>query len=114
MVIDAIEDETGTLIGFAKITKDVTQEKAAADRLAAVTANLDVALQNMSQGICLFSHDERLLLANDRFWEIFDLPQEARQVGVTFREMLQAAYHGLANEPAVYNRRRFRRPTSAT
>jgi len=103
VIIDAIYDEMGTLIGFAKITKDVTKEKLAADRLAEVTANLDVALQNMSQGICLFSHDERLLLANQRFWEIFGLPADIQQMGVTFRGMLEAAFQRLANEPAVFN-----------
>ncbi|OJF90373.1 bifunctional diguanylate cyclase/phosphodiesterase [Pararhizobium antarcticum] len=103
VIIDAIQDEMGTLIGFAKITKDITCEKRAADRLAEVSANLDLALQNMSQGICLFSHDERLLLANERFWQIFGLPEDIQQLGMTFRDMLESAYQRLAGEPAVFN-----------
>ncbi len=105
VVIDAIHDETGMLVGFAKITKDNSQEKAAADRIAEITKNLDVALENMSQGICLFNHEERLLLANTRFLEIFDLPRDVEHKGLTFKAMLEGAYKPLINEPAAFNAR---------
>ncbi|WP_322102214.1 PAS domain S-box protein [Paraburkholderia sp. J41] len=40
VVIDAIRDEDGTLIGFAKITRDVTERKAAQEQLESARAAL--------------------------------------------------------------------------
>lgn len=88
VVIDPIHDAGGALVGYAKITKDVTREKTDADRLAAVTKNLDLALENISQGLCLFDKDERLLLANRRYSEIFGFPEGRIQPGMTLREIV--------------------------
>jgi diguanylate cyclase (GGDEF)-like protein/PAS domain S-box-containing protein len=94
VVIDPIHDAGGRLVGYAKITKDVTEEKAAADRLAEVTKNLDVALENMSQGLCLFDKDERLVLSNKRYSEIFGFAEGAILPGLTFRQIIE---RGLAD-----------------
>jgi diguanylate cyclase (GGDEF)-like protein/PAS domain S-box-containing protein len=92
VVIDPIYDENHALIGYAKITKDITKQKADADHIRRVTHNLDIALENMSQGICLFDADERLVLANRRYSEIFRLPDGLVQPGLTYREIVATAY----------------------
>ncbi|WP_411033250.1 EAL domain-containing protein [Shinella sp. BYT-45] len=102
VVIDPIHDAGGTLIGYAKITKDVTKEKTDADRLAEVTKNLDLALENMSQGLCLFDRDERLLLANRRYGEIFRFPEGRIRPGMTFREIIERGLADIYPDPDVW------------
>jgi diguanylate cyclase (GGDEF)-like protein/PAS domain S-box-containing protein len=99
VVIDPIYDAGGLLVGYAKITKDVTKEKAAADRLAEVTKNLDLALENMSQGLCLFDKDERLLIANKRYSEIFGFPEDRIQPGMTLREIVERGVADVYADP---------------
>jgi diguanylate cyclase (GGDEF)-like protein/PAS domain S-box-containing protein len=101
VVIDPIHDTSGVLVGYAKITKDVTKEKADADRLAAVTKNLDLALENMSQGLCLFDKNERLLIANKRYSEIFGFPEGHIQPGMTLCEIVDQGVIHLFADPDV-------------
>ena len=41
-----------------------------------------VALDNMIQGLCLFDADQRLVVMNARFVELYDIPDHLRQPGV--------------------------------
>ncbi|OJU85382.1 MAG: diguanylate cyclase [Shinella sp. 65-6] len=102
VVLDPIHDADGALVGYATIVKDVTEEKAAADRLAEVTKNLDLALENMSQGLCLFDKDERLLLANRRYSEIFGFPDGHIRPGMTLREIVEQGVAHLCSDPEVW------------
>ncbi|MDR9808364.1 bifunctional diguanylate cyclase/phosphodiesterase [Rhizobium hidalgonense] len=92
VAIDAIHDEAGQLIGFAKITKDNSKQKADADRIEEVTRNLDIALENMGQGICMFDGDERLVLCNKRYFEIFRFPEGAVRPGMRYRQIVEIGY----------------------
>ncbi len=105
VVLDPIYDAGGALVGYAKITKDVTKEKAASDRLAEVTKNLDLALENMSQGLCLFDKDERLLIANKRYSEIFNFPEGRIQPGMTLREIVDQGVADVFVDPDVWKPR---------
>lgn len=105
VVLDAIYDTGGALVGYAKITKDVTKEKADADRLAEVTKNLDLALENMSQGLCLFDKDERLLLANKRYSELFGFPEGRIRPGMTLREIVDQGVADVFVDPAIWKPR---------
>jgi diguanylate cyclase (GGDEF)-like protein/PAS domain S-box-containing protein len=101
VVIDPIIGEDGGHAGFIEIAKDITKQKEDADRIAEVSKNLDVALENMSQGICLFDHADRLLISNRRCLEIFDLPDSMAGKGFTFREVLDRAFARSYADPAV-------------
>lgn len=91
-VIEPIRDEDGQHLGFAVITRDVTAQRCKDQRIASVTRNLDVALENMSQGLCLFDKDERLVVVNHRYSEIFRLPEGVIKPGMLYREMVEAGY----------------------
>src|SRR5690606_14328636 len=91
-VIDSIHDDHGALVGYAKITRDKTKQKADADRLASLSRNLDIALENMSQGICLFDKGERLVLANRHYSEIFNFPEGLAAVGRRYVDMVEDAF----------------------
>ncbi|WP_429812249.1 bifunctional diguanylate cyclase/phosphodiesterase [Ensifer sp. B1-9] len=101
VVIDPFLDEDGKHAGFIKIVKDTTKAKADADRIAEVSNNLDVALENMSQGICLFDSDDRLLLSNRRCREIFGFSETLAGKGLTFREILDIVFARIYAEPEI-------------
>ncbi len=50
---------------------------------------LDVALNNMSQGLALFDDDQRLLICNDLYAEMYGLTPEQVKPGMTARQILQ-------------------------
>ena len=54
----------------------------------------DAALKNMTQGLCMFDADKRLIVSNDRYAQMYDLPQEVMKPGITLRQIL---YHRIAN-----------------
>src|SRR3954451_2575724 len=50
---------------------------------------LDVALNNMRQGLLMFDADGQLVLFNQRFVQIYNLPLEKMKVGCTLRDILR-------------------------
>ena len=49
----------------------------------------DVALNNMSQGLCMFDREQRLIVCNERYASLYGLPADLIAPGTTFREILQ-------------------------
>lgn len=91
VTIERIHDETGAHLGYAKITRDMTRFKEDQDRLEEARRHLDAALEHMHQGLCLFDADERLVLRNHRFVELWGLPDDSCQPGATLMEIARAA-----------------------
>jgi diguanylate cyclase (GGDEF)-like protein len=62
------------------------------------------AIEQMAHGLCMFDADDRLLVANQRYREIWGLPQALLQPGTTFAQIM-AATHGTevvtADRPAA-------------
>src|SRR5258705_3938249 len=52
-------------------------------------ARLVTALNNMSEGLCMFDASTRLVLRNDRYIELYGLPPEVAKPGVTLRELIE-------------------------
>lgn len=90
--IESVYDDRGVFRGFAKITRDMTLHKERQD-------NLDAALANMHQGLCLFGPDERLVVSNPRVGEIFDLTPDACPPGTRFMDVLRLALERRARGP---------------
>jgi diguanylate cyclase (GGDEF)-like protein/PAS domain S-box-containing protein len=89
--IESIANGNGEHVGFAKITRDMTRFKEDQDRLTEMTRQLDAALGNMHQGLCLFDADERLVLVNSRFKAIWGLGDDACAPGSTLERIARAA-----------------------
>ncbi|MBT0667146.1 EAL domain-containing protein [Novosphingobium profundi] len=89
VTIEVVKDERGHPIGFAKITRDVTQRKEDQDRIAAIGQQRDAALGHMHQGLCLFDADERLVLRNARFLEMYELEEDDLPAGLSHREVIR-------------------------
>ena len=51
---------------------------------------LDVALNNMSQGLCLFDTNQRVVIANRRYADMYDLPPDLIEPGTTLRQIMEA------------------------
>jgi signal transduction histidine kinase len=52
---------------------------------------LDVALGNMAQGLAMFDGEQRLVVANQRFLELLDLPPELGRPGVELAEVVRVS-----------------------
>ncbi|WP_370444205.1 EAL domain-containing protein [Candidatus Burkholderia verschuerenii] len=89
VVIQPIYDDEGELFGFAKITRDCTEQRETSLALEETTRNLDLALDNMSQGLCLFNRRGRLVLLNDQFSRILSIPADILPAGIPLRTMLR-------------------------
>jgi diguanylate cyclase (GGDEF)-like protein len=57
--------------------------------LASAHAQIDAALNNMSQGLCMFDQDGRLVIRNERYLRIYDMPSNAVQPGANFVDVLK-------------------------
>lgn len=73
----------------------LVQERTAALRereaeLEAQNLRFDAALTNMPHGLCMFDGDERLIVCNDRYSEIYGLTREQTKIGTTLRAILEA------------------------
>jgi len=80
------------------------------------TQNLrfDAALNNMSQGLCMFDTDENLVVCNDRYARIYNLPPEMLMPGTSMHTILEYRFaHGSYSGPAEadYTRRRMTEPS---
>jgi diguanylate cyclase (GGDEF)-like protein/PAS domain S-box-containing protein len=79
------EGEAARLI----VIVDVSLHKAAEDRLIASKRLTDAALDNMSQGLLMFDATGKMILHNNRYLEIYKLPEAEVQAGMTMRELLE-------------------------
>ena len=111
VTIERIHDDKGAHLGFAKITRDMTQFKAAQDRIEEARLHLDTALEHMHQGLCLFDADERLVLRNRRFAELWNLPQDSCPPGSTLMDIAAMALAS-RDGPDVPHERRSEEHTS--
>jgi diguanylate cyclase (GGDEF)-like protein len=53
---------------------------------------LDAVLSNITQGVCFFDGEKRLLLWNQRYSEIYDLPPEATRIGRSLETIMDYRY----------------------
>ncbi len=74
--------------GFVAVMSDITALKEQGARLEATNLRLDTALDNMSQGLCLFDADGRLTVVNACYSEIFHLPPGRVRLGLSILELI--------------------------
>lgn len=63
-------------------------------RLLVQNERFDLALTNMSQGLCMFDADGKLIIFNSRFAEIYGLSLDEIKPGMTMRELMALAFRG--------------------
>jgi len=60
--------------------------------LAQLNTRLDLAFNNMSQGLCFFDGQQRLIVSNRRFVEMYDLSVEDIRPGITLAEIVDLRF----------------------
>ena len=78
------------IAGPIQLFLELRAERQKAKQLRQQSLQLDVAMNNMSQGIVMFDSSERIVLWNRRYIEISGLDPEFMRPGRTLRELLQA------------------------
>jgi diguanylate cyclase (GGDEF)-like protein/PAS domain S-box-containing protein len=94
VTMEPMLDEQGQPIGFAKITRDMSRFKEAQDRIAEASRQRDAALGHMHQGLCLFDADEKLVLCNPRFLEMYGLAPDSLVPGMHLSEVIRRSSLG--------------------
>ncbi|MFK5978470.1 MAG: EAL domain-containing protein [Rhizobiaceae bacterium] len=74
--------------GWLSTQEDVTER--VNSRLSLVDRNerLDVALATMTQGLCIFGSDRKLIVSNDQYAEIYGISPELMRPGTELKEIL--------------------------
>jgi diguanylate cyclase (GGDEF)-like protein len=75
-------------IGFA-VRYQIRLDRSQTD-LELANTRFTAALHNMSQGLCLFDPEQRVVVANARYAEIYRLNEDHIKPGTSLREILQA------------------------
>ena len=81
-------------LGAAEMAKDGAENALIAldkreQELKEQNSRFNIALDNMSQGLCMFDKDKRLLVCNDLYIEMYDLSPELANPGTTFRSIIE-------------------------
>ncbi|XYD09854.1 EAL domain-containing protein [Methylobacterium sp. NMS12] len=75
--------------GTATLFAGTEQGSTAHKQLIEQNRRFDAALENMSQGLCMFDANGRLLVWNKRYLEIFGLGYDQLRVGMSQRQIIQ-------------------------
>ncbi|MCG5244977.1 EAL domain-containing protein [Methylorubrum extorquens] len=73
--------------GFVAVCSDVSLLKEQEDQLKRSNAQLDAALSNMLQGLCLYDAEGGLLVYNRRFCDMFGVDAAALRPGMSIRDV---------------------------
>jgi PAS domain-containing protein len=73
-------------------------------RLSSQTHQFRMAIDAMSQGVCMFDSSERLVVCNAKYYELYDLTPEDAATGSTLSEVLarRIAKGSFARDPHAY------------
>ena len=90
--------------GWVATHEDVTDKIRTEKAIERQKLQLDAALDNMSQGLCLFDAEQRLVVCNKRYIEIYGLDDERTKPGTPFRAILgnQISHGVTSSDPECY------------
>lgn len=80
--------------GWLTTHEDITERRGAEAALQEQNERFNLALGSMTQGLCMFDGEQRLIVSNKRYAKIYDLSPELMKPGITLREILE---HRIAN-----------------
>ncbi len=61
-------------------------------KLERINAQLDIALTQMAQGLCVFDAEQKLVLCNRQYGELFGLPEDLIKPGVSIRAQIEHSF----------------------
>ena len=86
-----LRDEDGRVYRMVGAWGDITERKELSRALVEVEARFTDALEAVATGIALFDADDRLVLCNTRFRELYAEVADIFQPGITFAQILSIA-----------------------
>ena len=75
--------------GWVSTHEDITERERLSIELRAKYLQLDTALEHMSQGLCMFDNEKKLVVCNDRYRQIYRLPLELITPGTPLRRIVE-------------------------
>jgi diguanylate cyclase (GGDEF)-like protein len=84
------EDITEREVLNARLARQNKLLKQREEELEIQNTSFNAAINNMSQGMCLFDAEQRVMFANRRFAELYKLDPEQVKPGTTLRQILEA------------------------
>ncbi len=96
VVIAALRDEHNELVGFSKVTRDITERRRAEEELRLQKSLLESQSEAAIEGILVVSMDGKILSYNRRFVEMWGIPTEILRRGSN-AEALQSIQDKLAH-----------------
>jgi diguanylate cyclase (GGDEF)-like protein/PAS domain S-box-containing protein len=72
--------------------EDVTEREELHARLKVRNFQFDTAINNMSQGLCFFDADHKLIVCNERFTEMYDIPPGKVGPGTPLTEIVDLRF----------------------
>lgn len=88
IVLTAIHDEAGNIIGFSKVTRDLTERKLSEDRVKEYLQQLQFQNKELEQFVYAASHDMREPLRKIHLYNSYIVENEAQQLSAQSREFL--------------------------
>jgi diguanylate cyclase (GGDEF)-like protein len=73
---------------FLIVRKLSKRHRNSESRLALEKERLDTAINNMTQGLLLYDSDTRIVVRNQRYLEMYNLPPEVVKPGLRFRDLI--------------------------
>jgi diguanylate cyclase (GGDEF)-like protein len=86
------EDITGREEMSARLKQQYELGKEQEEALRVRNLQFDTAINNMSQGLCFFDASQRLIVCNDRYLEMYDLPPDRVGPGTTLTEIVDLRF----------------------
>jgi diguanylate cyclase (GGDEF)-like protein len=86
------EDITSREEISARLKKQYELGKLQEEKLQARNFQFDTAINNMSQGLCFFDADHNLIVCNDRYVEMYDLPPDRVGPGTPLTEIVDLRF----------------------
>lgn len=89
IIIERNFNDQGDLIGYAMIIRDCTASFEASSKLKKASDDLQLALNNMANALCLFDENGKLSMYNRRLVEILDIDPTVQLEGLTLAQLCQ-------------------------
>ena len=86
------EDITGREEMNARLQRQFELGREQEERLRIRNLQFDTAINNMSQGLCFFDATHRLIVCNDRYVDMYDLPRDRVGPGITLAEVVDMRF----------------------
>ncbi|HLN24904.1 MAG TPA: PAS domain S-box protein [Patescibacteria group bacterium] len=106
-----IFDDDGLFLGYRGTARNITREVAAEQRAVQAEHQFLDAIETISDGFALYDKDDRLIVCNEQYREIFTLDHHDAIIGETFIDIIHDAaargiygYHGRELEQFLTDR----------